>query len=262
MGVNNRFVYDEKTSTLYAPDGTFLKKLFCPKAKQWNQLLVEPNETRWRGCKECKEKVFDLDGVSVQAAMDLLLNRWSNACVHVSEISTNVIFLKDRNAVRPVEDASDDPIKIQTVYGKADIARGYAMGYWPDVRIIRPDPKMNSKITVGQHPVTGEVNYSHDYRKSFREYEDDEDSRTDGFKEVHPFVSYYPYHKPEPVAAYLVPKGLKNGTRVSVDDPIENIIGTTWNLGGGWKAGNIPGYIENNKVVLELDKVKVSHAVG
>ena len=37
---------------------------------------------------------------------------------------------------------------------------------------------------------------------------------------------------------------------------------TTWNQGGGWKAGNIPGYIENNKVVLELDKVKVSHALG
>ena len=47
-----------------------------------------------------------------------------------------------------------------------------------------------------------------------------------------------------------------------VDDPIENVIGTTWNQGGGWKSGNIPGYIENNKVVLELDKVKVSHAVG
>ena len=43
---------------------------------------------------------------------------------------------------------------------------------------------------------------------------------------------------------------------------IEIVIGTTWNQGGGWKAGNIPGYIENNKVVLELHKVKVSHAVG
>ena len=48
----------------------------------------------------------------------------------------------------------------------------------------------------------------------------------------------------------------------SIDDQIENIIGTTWNQGGGWKAGNIPGYIENNMVVLELDKVKVSHAIG
>ncbi|MEI6835096.1 MAG: hypothetical protein WCL28_14005, partial [bacterium] len=94
---NQRFVDDEKTSTLYAPGGTFLKKLFCPKAKQWNQLLVEPNESRWRGCQKCKEKAFDLDGVSVQSAMDLLLNRWSNACVYVSKISSNVIFLKDRN---------------------------------------------------------------------------------------------------------------------------------------------------------------------
>lgn len=31
MNVNNRFVYDEKTSTLYDPDGTFLKKTFLPK---------------------------------------------------------------------------------------------------------------------------------------------------------------------------------------------------------------------------------------
>jgi hypothetical protein len=84
-------------------------------------------------------------------------------------------LLRSDHVVPVPEYTSDDPIKIQTVYGKADIARGYAMGYWPDVRIIRPDPKMNSKITVGQHPVTGEVKYSHDYRKSFREYEDDEE---------------------------------------------------------------------------------------
>jgi hypothetical protein len=110
--------------------------------------------------------------------------------------------------------------------------------------------------------VTGEVVYSHDYRNSFRESHDDKDSSTEGFKEVHPFVSYYPYHKPEPVAAYLIPKGLKNGTPVSVSDPIENVLGTTWNQGGGWKPDNVPGYIENNKVVLELGKVTVSHAVG
>jgi len=259
---NRQFIYEEESSRLYAPDGTFLKRLFCPKAKQWNQLVIGAGETRWRGCLECKEKVFDLDNVSLQVAMDLLKNRWSKTCVHVSETSGNVIFLKDSNAVRPVKDVSGDPIKIQTVYGKADIARGYAMGYWPDVRIIRPDPKMNSKISVGQHPETGEVDYSHDYRTSFRSFGDDERSRNDGFTEVHPFVSYYPYHKPVPVAAYLIPKDLPNRTRVVVDDPIENVIGTTWNQGGGWKAEDIPGYIENKKVVLELDKVKISHAVG
>ena len=38
MTKNKRFVYDEKTSSLYAPDGTYLKKVFCPKALNWNQL--------------------------------------------------------------------------------------------------------------------------------------------------------------------------------------------------------------------------------
>jgi len=259
---NTKFVYDEKTSSLFAPDGSFLKKLFCPKAKNWNQLLVDQGENRWRNCQDCKEKVIDLDSVNIQILSEMMDSNRNIPCLYISSNSNNVIFLKDRNAVRPVEDASDDPIKIQTVYGKADIARGYSMGYWPDVRIIRPDPKMNSKITVGQHPVTGEVVYSHDYRNSFRESHDDKDSSTEGFKEVHPFVSYYPYHKPEPVAAYLIPKGLKNGTPVSVSDPIENVLGTTWNQGGGWKPDNVPGYIENNKVVLELGKVTVSHAVG
>ena len=259
---NQRFVYDEKTSILYAPDGTFLKKLFCPKAKQWNQLLIELNETRWRGCKQCKEKVFDLDRLSEDAALNLLRNQDNKACIHVSEKSENVIFLRDGSAVRALNDITNKPIKIQTVYGKSDIARGYAMGYWPDVRIIRSDPKMNTKITVGQNPETGEVDYSHDYRGTFRNLGSREDSINDGFEELHPFVSYYPYHKPMPLAAYLVPKGLPNGTCIVVDDPIENILGTTWNQGGGWKPDNVPGYVENNRIVLELDKIKISRAVG
>jgi hypothetical protein len=85
---------------------------------------------------------------------------------------------------------------------------------------------------------------------------EDDDSETygRGFKELHPFVSYYPYNKAEPVAAYLVPKGLPNGTRIVVDDLIENIPGLMWNQGGGDKASNIPGYVENNRVVLEVEK--------
>jgi len=261
---NTKFVYDEKTSSLFAPDGTFLKRLFCPKAKKWNQLINEPGEDRWRGCQDCGEKVFDLDGLSVDIAIDLLQRKWSKACVHVSEKSENVIFLKDINSVTPIKSLNrNEPIEIKTVYGKADISRGFAMGYWPDVRIIRPDSKMNSRITVGQNPLTGEVDYSHDLRRTFRESEEDEtESKGHGFKELHPFVSYYPFHKPVPVAAYLVPKGLQNGTRVLVTEPIENILGTTWNQGGGWKAEAVPGYVENNKIILELDKVKVSHAIG
>ena len=79
---------------------------------------------------------------------------------------------------------------------------------------------------------------------------------------MYPFISYYPFHKSEPIGAYLVPKGLKNGTHIFIDDPIENILGERWNQGGGGKASNIPGYIENNLVVLEVDKVKVQQWIG
>ena len=61
--MNKRFIYDEKTSSLYAPDGTLLKKVFCPKAKRWNQLQIEEGEERWRGCQACGEKVIDLDRI-------------------------------------------------------------------------------------------------------------------------------------------------------------------------------------------------------
>ena len=91
---NFKFVYDEKTSSLFAPDGTFLKKLFCPKAKNWNQLLVEQGENRWRGCQDCSEKVFDLDGLSVDIALDLLQRKWTKASVYASEKSENVIFFE------------------------------------------------------------------------------------------------------------------------------------------------------------------------
>ena len=260
---NTKFVYDEKTSSLFAPDGSFLKKLFCPKAKNWNQLLVDQGENRWRNCQDCKEKVIDLDSVNIQILSEMMDSNRNIPCLYVSSNSNNVIFLKDRNAISSLKEISDEPIRIQTVYGKADISRGFAMGYWPDVRIIRADPKLNSRITVGQDSLTGEVDYSHDLRHSFRGKDDNEKEKNrPNFKELYPFISYYPFHKSEPIGAYLVPKGLKNGTRIFIDDPIENILGERWNQGGGGKASNIPGYIENNLVVLEVDKVKVQQWIG
>ena len=44
---NECFIHDEKTSSLYSPNGAFLKKVFCPKALHWNQLIVEDEQDRW-----------------------------------------------------------------------------------------------------------------------------------------------------------------------------------------------------------------------
>ena len=51
------FIYEEDSSKLYDPDGRLIKKIHCPKAKKWNQLIVDDGEDRWRGCDACQNKV-------------------------------------------------------------------------------------------------------------------------------------------------------------------------------------------------------------
>jgi hypothetical protein len=82
------------------------------------------------------------------------------------------------------------------------------------------------------------------------------------FEEVISFTRYYPYHQQSPIAAYLIPKGLKGRTPVIVVDPIEDIVGWRWNQGDSQRATNVPGYVEFNRVVLEPRAVEVCEVMG
>lgn len=264
--MNTRFIYDEKTSSLYAPDGTFLKKVFCPKAKQWNQLIVEDGEARWRGCDECKERVIDLDVLDYQQAHSLFKNEWYKTCVHASINSEHVIFLHDIGGVQPPQLTLSNPIVIKTVRTWDDINRGIAMGYWPDVRLVKPDLDINTKISIGQDPITGVIDASGDYRSGFRK-KANESVQSIGYghkdlEEIIPFTRYYPYHQQSPIAAYLIPKGLIGKISVIVEDPIEDIVGWRWNQGDAQRAMNVPGYVESNRVVLEPRAVEVCNVMG
>lgn len=264
--MNKRFIYDEKTSSLYAPDGTLLKQVFCPKAKRWNQLQVEEGEERWRGCQVCGEKVIDLDQVNYEQAHELFKNDWDKTCVHASTQSEHVIFLKEKDSIEQPKKDYSVPVVIQTVRSINDIERGIAMGYWPDVRFIEPDLDITTKLTVGQNPETGALEYSGDYRSGFRRGASDGESLSardsSEFEEVIPFTRYYPYHQQSPIAAYLIPKGLKGRTPVIVADPIEDIVGWRWNQGDSQRATNVPGYVEFNRVVLEPRAVEVCEVMG
>lgn len=270
--MNNRFIYDEKTSSLYAPYGVFLKKLHCPKAMNWNQLQIEGDEQRWRNCKQCKERVLNLDVADVEVVIKELQSKWSNTCVHVSTASDRVIVLKDLDAIpRPDSIKTDkSPVVIRTVRSLSDIERGVAMGYWPDVRFVEYDTEnIRSKISVGQNLKTGEVDFSGDYRRKFGKksslFQKDDaepDESEDYFEEVIPFTHYYQYYQDSPIAAYLIPRALEDGTPVIVPDPIEDIVGSAWNQGSAYRATDVRGHIENKKVVLGKHTVAVSRFIG
>ena len=282
--MNDKFVYDEKTSVLYAPDGHALKRVDCPKAMHWNQLTVQDGEERWRGCVECNERVVNLDVMDVHEAVSMLDGRGSKVCVHGSSESGRVIFLKDKDAIRPAADVKLDEqgrTVIQTARTTAAINRATNLGYWPDVRLVTYDTKnLHSKFSVGQHVESGRIQLSGDYRMSFSRPDDpshierkaalaelaehdtddttlDDEREMDQWVEVVPFTGYYPYYQEKPIAAYLIPRQLADGSKLLIEDPIEDVVGATWNQGNAYRARAIPGTREERRAVLGKKEEKV-----
>ena len=260
------FVYDEKSSSLYGPDGQFIKKVFCPKAVSWNQLLADDPQDRSRGCNQCNEKIINLDAYSPESAL-AILSADPETCVYATKSSQNVIFLKDENnpsAPCPAPESwygnnpplVDIPI-IATVRSIEDIERGLRMGLWPDVRQVRYNTKeISQKMCIYQNMITGEIQWYGDYRSpSANEVGSD-------WKEVVPWTNFYMHYQEIPVAAYLIPKELPNNCEVLVPDPIEDYVGASWNQGEAYRATNVIGTIVNKKVVLNPASIERSYFMG
>ncbi len=296
--MSNKFIYDEKTSVLYAPNGRPLKEVHCPKAMHWNQLTVEDGEDRWRGCTHCKERVVNLDVMEIGKAISILARRGAKVCVHGSEESGRVIFLKDRDSIRPAAEVRLDEqgrTMIQTARSESSINRAVNLGYWPDVRLVSYDTKnLSSKVSVGQHVDTGRIRLSGDYRRCFRKADDTsylqrqaelaeidaevgsevdepddyvsmlrEECENDRWVEVVPFTRYYPYYQESPIAAYLIPKDLPDGANLLIEDPIEDVVGATWNQGDAYRSSAIPGRLDGRRVVLgKKDPSTVRRFIG
>ena len=261
MSSNDPFIYDEKSSCLYSPTGRLIKEVACPKAKHWNQLIAEDGEDRWRGCTECNERVINLDEMGVLQALGAL-NENPQTCIHASSNSQNVIFLRDRPSCiaenNPDHCPESEEVFIYTARSVEQINRAANMGYWPDVRWVdyksESSTLMSSFMNVFQDQVSGRlvVLDGSNYRDPSRKRASD----LHGCKEVIPERHYYPRYQPQPIAAYMIPVELPDGTEVVVADPIEDIV-------NGWeRAFDVPGIVLNKKVVLELGKLKVRHIVG
>jgi hypothetical protein len=145
------------------------------------------------------------------------------------------------------------------------------------VRLVTYDTKnLHSKFSVGQHVESGRIQLSGDYRLTFSRPEDpsfierkaalaalaalaeldaddttlDDEHEMDQWVEVVPFTDYYPYYREKPIAAYLIPRQLADGSKLLIEDPIEDVVGATWNQGNAYRADAIPGTLENRRVVL------------
>lgn len=254
--MNDRFVYDEKTSRLFAPAGRLLKRVFCPKAMDWNQLTADDPADRSRGRRACGQRVLNLDVLSTDAVLAEFAAHGSAPCVFAAVRSDRVVVLKDRRAPPPPAEFrvdGDGRVAIRTARSVAGINRAARMGYWSDVRFVQYKTRLlKTKLSIAQDRESGEVQTLGDFRGYFEP----------PVFEVQSFTNYYPYYQRVPIAAYLIPRAVPDGTPIVALDPIEDVAGTRWNQGSVYRATRVPGVVEGRRVRLDLNKVQRYDILG
>ena len=214
-------------------------------------------------CSRCKDVILNIDALDAEEVIDRVRSN-PNACVHGSSDSERVIFLdgrtKNPETNEPVKQG--DPVRIETARTIEDMNKAVDRGFWPDVRLVIFDiERIQSRFSVGQDQKSGKVAIAGDLRFQFPRASTSAGTRSNtdenAWVEVIPSTHHYRHYQNLPVAAYLLPKDLPEGTLLIVSDPIEDIRGNSWG-----RATDVPGYIKDGRVVLEPEKVEVRYFVG
>ena len=99
----------------------------------------------------------------------------------------------------------------------------------PLIKKVEPSHKIRSKYSVVQNKKTGVIEIIGDYRGSMYTGEQSD------FETVIDWTFYYPYNFKSPFAAYLIPKDIKIGEKVFIEDLIEDYVGASWNQGDTYR---------------------------
>ncbi len=119
-------------------------------------------------------------------------------------------------------------------------------GFRPLVKPVIPSPDIHEMVAVSQNTITGEIMLSGDCRYPFDE----------GYECVVPYTCYYPYHFPQPYAAYLIPADLKEGEQVWIEDLIEDIVAVFGNQGYQPRLKSCEAVWENGNFRILFDPEK------
>lgn len=162
----HRFIYDERSSELFNAAGQRLGVVACGGALHWNQLWRSAPAPAGTCCGHCGRPILDLADPTAPRHLERAAGQaplpW---CLHAGP-EARVAEVRDPGALPPPTRPEPDPtqrLPIRTVRELLNINRAAAMGYWPDVRLVKPAvTKLRTLVGVLQRPLTGEVQVTHD----------------------------------------------------------------------------------------------------
>lgn len=159
---------------------------------------------------------------------------------------------------------------IKTARDIESINNACLQGYFPLIKPVKPLEIIRSKFSVLQNINTGEIEMIKDFRSGRNRttyFIDDFDGETNTeqpeFKTVIDWTYYYPYQFELPFAAYLIPKDLKKGNRVFIEDLIEDFIGHAWNQGDTYRLESCEAIWNGNDLEIQYDpRENISEFIG
>ncbi|MFK7031908.1 hypothetical protein [Flavobacterium oreochromis] len=146
---------------------------------------------------------------------------------------------------------------IKTARDIESINKAAKNGYLPLIKKVEPSDKIRLKYSVIQNIQTGEIEIISDYRLGYSM-----DNKSP-FVTVIDWTYYYPHSFNSPFAAYLIPKDIKKGECVFIEDLIEDYIGASWNQGDTYRLESCEAIWNGTELEIQYDpKVNRTDFIG
>tara|TARA_B100002052_G_scaffold88815_1_gene81720 strand:+ start:696 stop:1136 length:441 start_codon:yes stop_codon:yes gene_type:complete len=139
---------------------------------------------------------------------------------------------------------------IKTARDKDEINLAANSGFFPLMKLVKPSSKISSKFAIRQDGKNGTIEILGDYREG------------DGSDCIIGWTNYYPYNFKSPYAAYLIPKDIKIGERVILEDLIEDIVGGRWNQGDAWRLDSCEAIWNGDDFEIQYDENNIQQVIG
>lgn len=144
---------------------------------------------------------------------------------------------------------------IKTARTEKEINNAAKNGFRPLVKALEQSSEIHSKFSVIQNQTSGEIQVLGDYRMN--------NKFGPAWKQVIGWTRFYPNYFPSPYAAYLIPKDIKVGERVIVEDLIEDYVGMSWNQGDNFRLASCEAIWDGTNLVIQYDpKINRSSVLG
>lgn len=219
-------IFDQISGALYSDRGDFIKTVYCPFSLSEIQLAQLPSSTRDRACDHCNKTVHSIDDLSDSEVMEKI-NQDNSLCVFATTKAKNITFLQ------PIGVRATNSNNLPVIRSLRSLEAMQSSIVNGETLIFSDTGDRSSfgkeKFIVYQHKETKNLRWSNDYRSSKPLNENGEPDLTE-WTLVRDWFFVRP-DRPFPLGAYVIPQGLEPGSRVFVEDVIEDYLQETGSQG-------------------------------